>query len=128
MAGAMLPTQYASHVTEVRFRRTLFGYHPDDVRRHLDVVSGWFWLTGLDELLHERMRELTERAERRREAAEREATGILADARREADSIRRAAHEERRAILEQARRQAALERRGSSRVGRPVGARARTSA
>jgi DivIVA domain-containing protein len=124
----MLPNQYADYVTQVRFRRTLFGYHPDDVRQHLDAVSGWFSLAGLDELLNERTRELAEQAERRLGAAEREATQTLADARREADSIRRTAREERRAILEQARRQAALERRGSSRVGRPVGARARTSA
>jgi cell division septum initiation protein DivIVA len=118
----MLPNEYADYVARVRFRRTLFGYHPDDVCRHLDVVSGWFSLAGLDELLNERMRELAEQGERRLDAAEREATQILADARREAAGIRRAAREERRAILGQARRQAALERRGSSRVGRPVGA------
>jgi DivIVA domain-containing protein len=124
----MLPFEYADYVARVRFRRTLFGYHPGDVRRHLDTVSGWFSLAGLDELLNERTRELAELAERHLGAAEREATQVLADARREAEAIRRAAREERGAILEQARRQAALERRGSSRVGRPVGARDRTSA
>ena len=119
----MRPSGYGAYVLRYRFRRSLFGYHPDDVRRHLNVVSGWFSLAGLEELLDEQVRELTDQAEQRRGEAEKEATRILADARREAAEIRRAAREERRAILEQARRQAALERRGRSRVGRPVGAR-----
>jgi hypothetical protein len=119
----MPPSDYAHYVRRVRFRRRLFGYHPDDVHHHLYVVSGWFSLAGLDELLEERVRELADQAEQRLGGAEKEATRILADARREAVKIRRAAREEGRAILEQARRQAALERRGRSRVGRPVGAR-----
>ena len=119
----MPPSDYAHYVRQVGFRRRLFGYHPDDVRRHLYVVSGWFSLAGLDELLDERMRELADQAEQRLVEAEKEATRILADARREAHGIRRAAQDEGRVILEQARRQAALERRGRSRVGRPLGGR-----
>jgi cell division septum initiation protein DivIVA len=119
----MPPSNYASYVHQAQFRRRLFGYHPDDVRRHLHVVSGWFSLAGLDELLDEQVRELADQAEQRLGEAEKEATRIVADARREADETRRAAREEGQAILEQARRQAALERRGRSRVGRPVGAR-----
>jgi cell division septum initiation protein DivIVA len=119
----MRPSDYADYVRQERFRRRLFGYHPDDVRDHLYNVSGWFSLAGLDKLLDEQVRELADQAEQRRGEAEKEATRILADARREASEIRRAAREESRAILEQARRQAALERRGRSRVGRPVGAR-----
>jgi hypothetical protein len=119
----MRPSDYADYVRRDRFRRRLFGYHPDDVRQHLYIVSGWFSLAGLDELLDEQVRKLADQAEQRRGEAEKEATRILADARREASEIRGAAREEGRAILEQARRQAALERRGRSRVGRPVGAR-----
>jgi DivIVA domain-containing protein len=119
----MVPTNYAHYVHRVRFRRRLLGYHPADVRRHLDIVSGWFSLAGLEGLLDERVRALADQAERRVDEAQREATRIVAQARQEAAAIRRNAREEARATLEQARREAALERRGRSRVGRPVGAR-----
>jgi DivIVA domain-containing protein len=119
----MIPTDYGQHVREVRFRRRLFGYHPDDVRRHLRLVSGWFSLSGVDALLDERVRELADQAEQRLREAEEDANRLLAEARREADMIRRTAGEEARATLEQARREAALERRGRSRVGRPLGRR-----
>ena len=117
------PPDWVHHIRSVRFRRRLFGYHPDDVHKHLHRVSGWFSMAGLDELLDERMRELADQADQRRREAETEATRVLAEARREADAIQRAAREESRAILEQARGEAALERRGRSRLGRPVGAR-----
>jgi DivIVA domain-containing protein len=117
------PSEYGPYVRQVRFRRRLFGYHPDDVRRHLQVVSGWFSLSGLDELLDERVRELADRAEQRLREAEGEATRVVAEARREAEAIRRTADEKARATLEQARREAALERRGRSRLGRPLGRR-----
>jgi DivIVA domain-containing protein len=117
------PSDYGYHVRQARFRRRLFGYHPGDVRRHLDLVSGWFSLSGVDQLLDERLRELAARAEQRLRDAKEEANRMLAAARREADEIRRTAGEEARATLEQARREAALERRGRSRVGRPLGRR-----
>lgn len=119
----MIPSDYGYHVRQVRFRRRLFGYHPDDVRRHLQLVSGWFSLSGVDELLDERVQELADQAEQRLRDAEEDASRLLAMARREADMILRTAGEEARATLEQARREAALERRGRSRVGRPLGRR-----
>jgi cell division septum initiation protein DivIVA len=119
----MIPSDYGHHVRKVRFRRRLFGYHPDDVRRHLHLVSGWFSLSGVDALLDERIRELADQAEQRLRDAEADANVMLAAAQREADRIRRTAREEAWAILEQARREAALERRGRSRVGRPLGRR-----
>ena len=119
----MIPPDYGHHVRQVRFRRRLFGYHREDVHRHLDRVSGWFALSGVDKLLDERVRELADRAEQRLRDAEEDANVMLAAAQREADRIRRTAREEARATLEQARREAALERRGRSRVGRPLGRR-----
>jgi dsDNA-specific endonuclease/ATPase MutS2 len=82
------------------------------VRNHLDAVSGWFTLTGLDDLFEQRMVE-----------ADRAAAQIIDDARAEAATIIRDAESESRAIRQGARQQAALERRGKSRVGRPVGLR-----
>ena len=93
------------------------------MRRHLDTVAGWFSLAGMDELLDERIREYTARAERRAAEAENETARILAAARREADAIREAARVEAGMVLDDARREAARQRRGWSRVGRPVGAR-----
>ena len=119
----VISPDYGHHVRKVRFRRRLFGYHPEEVRRHLYLVSGWFSLSGVDKLLDERVRELADRAEQRLRDAEEEENRMLAAARREADRIRRTAREEARAILEQARREAALERRGRSRIGRPLGRR-----
>jgi DivIVA domain-containing protein len=119
----VIPPDYGHHVRQVRFRRRLFGYHPEEVRRHLDLVSGWFSLSGVDKLLDERVRDLADRAEQRLRDAEKEGNRMLAVARREADRIRRTAREEAQATLEQARREAALERRGRSRVGRPLGRR-----
>jgi cell division septum initiation protein DivIVA len=119
----MIPSDYGYHVRQVHFRRRLFGYHPDDVRRHLHLVSGWFSLSGVDELLDERVQELADQAEQRLRDAEEDASRLLAMARREADMIRRTAGEEARATLERARREAALESRGRSRVGRPLGRR-----
>jgi|SRR5215211_199732 len=118
-----LAADYSNYVREVHFRRKLFGYHPDDVHGHLHRVSGWFSLSGLDELLDERLRELHDQAEQRLAEAREEASRILADARSEAAGMRDVAQEQARAILGDARRQAELERRGSSRVGRPLGGR-----
>jgi cell division septum initiation protein DivIVA len=123
MVDPMHRTEFAPYVRQAHFRHALFGYRADDVRRHLDLVSGWFSLAGLDDLLSERSRELTDQAEARLRETEKEATQILADARREADEIRRRARQEAQAVVEQARRRAALESRGRSRVGRPVGVR-----
>lgn len=114
---------YSSYVRRVHFRRTLFGYRPDEVNQHLDAVSGWFRLAGLDALLEERSREVLDQAEQRLAEARAEASTILADARQEAASLRTAAEEEARASIERARRDLALERRGMSRVGRPLGSR-----
>jgi regulator of protease activity HflC (stomatin/prohibitin superfamily) len=118
---------FYSLVRGARFRRRLFGYHPDDVHEHLYRVSTWFSLAGIDKLLEERaeerMQKIADQADQRRGEAEAEATRVLTDARREADAIERGAQEASRAILEQARREAALKRRGRSRLGRPVGAR-----
>jgi DivIVA domain-containing protein len=119
----VIPSDYGRHVRQVRFRRRFFGYHREEVRRHLDLVSGWFSLSGVDKLLDERVRELADRAEQRLRDAEEERNRMLAAARREADRIRRTAREEAGATLEQARREGALERRGRSRVGRPLGRR-----
>jgi DivIVA domain-containing protein len=112
---------YSRYVHSVVFRRKLFGYHPDDVDAHLYKVSDWFALSGLDELLDERVRQLRDQAEQRLAEAHEEAAQILADARREAAGMREVAQEHADAVLEDARRQAALERRGRSRVGRPLG-------
>jgi DivIVA domain-containing protein len=116
-----LAVDYSAYVRRVHFRRRLLGYHPGEVDQHLRVVSGWFSLTGLDELLEERSKELHPELESRVADAHREASRILADARREADEIRAAAEEDARAVVERARRQAELERRGRSRIGRPIG-------
>jgi DivIVA domain-containing protein len=119
----VIPSDYGYYVRQVRFRRRLMGYHPEEVDRHLELVSGWFTLSGVDKLLDERVQDLADRAEQRLRDAEEDANVMLAAARREADRIRRTAAEEAQATLEQARREAALERRGRSRVGRPLGRR-----
>jgi cell division septum initiation protein DivIVA len=119
-----LSFDYSRYVLRGHFRRRLLGYRPADVDTHLQVVSGWFSLTGLDKVLEERGRELQEELERRLADAEQEASRILADARRDADEMRAAAEEGARAIVEAARREAALEQRGRSRIGRPLGQRA----
>ena len=119
-----LSFDYSRYVLRGDFRRRLFGYHPADVDRHLQAVSGWFSLTGLDKVLEERGREVHDQAERRLADAEGEASRILADARRDADEMRAAAEEHARAIVERARIEAALEQRGRSRIGRPLGQRA----
>jgi DivIVA domain-containing protein len=119
-----LSANYSRYVRRTDFRRRLFGYRPADVDAHLQTVSGWFSLTGLDKVLEERGRELQEQADRRLAEAEGEASRVLADARRDADEIRAAAEQDARLILERARREAALERRGRSRLGRPLGRRA----
>ena len=107
----MYSTQFAEHVRQGRFRRRLLGFHPDDVKSHLDTVSGWFTLAGMDDLFEQRLVE-----------ADRAAARIVEDARAQAATILRDAQAESRAIREGARQHAALERRGRSRVGRPVGA------
>lgn len=117
---AKLSIDYSGYVRRVRFRRKLWGYHPEDVDKHLSVVSGWFSLTGLDQVLEERSRELHGQAERRLAEAHEEAGRILAEARRDAEELRIAAEENGGAIVERARREAALERRGRSRIGRPL--------
>jgi DivIVA domain-containing protein len=119
-----LSIDYSGYVRRVQFRRRFLGYHPSDVDKHLNLVSGWFSLTGLDEVLEERGRELWNEAERRLADAHREARRIRADARSDAKDARAAAKEEAQAIVEGARREAALERRGRSRIGRPLGLRA----
>jgi DivIVA domain-containing protein len=118
---AELSFDYSGYVRGVQFRRRLLGYHPADVDKHLNVVSGWFALTGLDEVLEKRGRELQDQAERWLADAHEEASRILEDARRDGDEMRAAAEEEARAIVERARREAA---RGRSRLGRPLGQRA----
>ena len=117
----MLPAYLAHYVTDVEFRRELFGYHRDDVDRHLKAVQGWFSLAGIEEPLRERINEVEADADRRLREADAEATRIVNDARREANEITTTARREVDALLTQARREAELQRRGSSRVGRPVG-------
>ena len=117
----MRPIDYSGYIRRARFRRRLLGYHPSDVDRHLNLVRGWFSLSGLDKVLEARGRELEHQAERRIADAHEEAARILADARREADDLRAAAEEDARALVERARREAALERHGRSRIGRPLG-------
>jgi cell division septum initiation protein DivIVA len=119
--GMLRAAYFAKYVSDVEFRRTLFGYRPDEVHRHLEAVKGWFVLSGIEEPLQQRISELEGDAERRRRDAEAEAARILDEARREAAQIRWNAREEADALLAEARHEAALERRGRSRVGRPVG-------
>ena len=99
----------------------MLGYHPADVDRHLHVVGGWFSLTGLDQLLEERNRELHDQVDSRAADVQQEASRILADARRDADEIRAAAQRDARAVVDRARQEARFEQRGRSRLGRPIG-------
>jgi DivIVA domain-containing protein len=115
----MLPAYFADYVNDVEFRRTLFGYRPDEVHRHLDAVKGWFALSGIEERFRDRLNELEGR---RRREADADAARIVDEARREAAQIRSTAREDAEALVAEARREAELERRGRSRVGRPVGA------
>ena len=117
----MRPAYFAHYVCDVEFRRTLFGYRPDEVHQHLEAVKGWFVLSGIEEPLRERIKEIEGDAEGRRRDAEAEAARIVDEARREADEIRTTAREEADALLAEIRREAELERRGRSRIGRPVG-------
>ena len=117
----MRPAYFAHYVTDVVFRRELFGYHRDDVERHLKAVQGWFSFAGIEEPLQDRINELQADADRRLREANAEAARIVNDARRQAREITSTASREADALLAQARREAELERRGSSRIGRPVG-------
>jgi cell division septum initiation protein DivIVA len=124
----MRPADFAHHVTNVEFGRTLFGYRPVEVRGHLDLVKGWFVLAGIEDVLagieeqlEERISELEGEAERRRRDAEADSARMVEEARREAEQIRSTARQEADALLAEARREAELERRGRSRIGRPVG-------
>lgn len=116
----MLPSEFARYVTQIQFRRALFGYRPADVHQHLHAVKGWFSLAGIEEPLQERLREVEAEADRRLRAADVEAARIVDEARREAEQIGRAARQEAHALFADARREAELERRGRSRIGRPV--------
>ena len=117
----MIPAYFAQHVTDVEFRRRLFGYRPDDVHGHLAAVRGWLSLAGVEEPLRERIAEIEGDAERRRRESEAEAARILDEARSEAEQIRASARHDADTILVEARLEAERERRGSSRIGRPVG-------
>ena len=101
---------FGHYVKSAHFRRTLLGYHPRDVDAHLDVVSGWFSLAGLDDVLDELVDESREEAER-----------IVREAHEEAAAVRQAAESEARSLVEQARGRAALDGRGRVQVGRPLG-------
>jgi cell division septum initiation protein DivIVA len=117
----MRPADFAHHVTNVEFGRTLFGYRPVEVRGHLDLVKGWFVLSGIEEQLQERISELEGEAERHRRDAEADSARMVEEARREAEQIRSTARQEADALLAEALREAELGRRGRSRIGRPVG-------
>lgn len=125
------------HLVVREFPRSFHGYDRAAVRRHLENITTWLSLSGLDDLVRERFNEQdplgrqlriqaeTEadqiRAAARREAehhrelgaqAERDAEQVRADARREADEIRASANRDADRLLADGRARAAAERRG----------------
>ena len=97
----------AKTIREVEFREKLRGYNPDDVDTFLERVAA-----GID-LLHDRLRQVTDRAERAERRAEESVGGddalrrTLVLAQRTADLAITEAREQAVAIVEEAKSQAA---------------------
>src|SRR3954447_1836191 len=107
---------HAVFVVQRSFRRVRRGYDPDEVERHLQLVSEWFTKTHAGESLREYEHSQRERlraearlggARIRAEATAREAEAELAAAREEAAALLEQARAEAVALAEQARAQAA---------------------
>ena len=122
-------------VVQRSFRTVRRGYDPDEVDRHLELVSQWFTSTDVGQAFTHRRRELEEReravaareaeqarlvegarleadatlegACRRADAAAEAAERTLADAHAEAETIRADAERQRAEILDAARAEAA---------------------
>src|SRR3954462_2077307 len=107
---------HAVFVVQRSFRRVRRGYDPDEVERHLQLVSEWFTKTHAGESLREyehSQREgleaeaTLEGARIKAEATAREAEAELAAAREEAAALAEQARAEAGALVEQARAEAA---------------------
>src|SRR3954452_22826538 len=107
---------HAVFVVQRSFRRVRRGYDPDEVERHLQLVSEWFTKTHAGEAAREYEHSKRERLEAdatlegariKAEATTREAEAPLARAREEAAAILEAARTEAAGIVDQARLDAA---------------------
>jgi DivIVA domain-containing protein len=96
-------------VVQRTFTRVRRGYDPEEVDRHLQLVSGWFTEKRMGEIARDieaRAAEAEERARRTLEGAQLEADATLEGARKRADALiaeaRREAEAERERILSDA--------------------------
>src|ERR671933_279078 len=96
---------HAVFVVQRSFRRVRRGYDPEEVERHLQLVSEWFTKTHAGEAAREYEQSHRERLEA---DATLEGARLKAEATtREADAALARAHEEAAGIVEQARAEAA---------------------
>jgi DivIVA domain-containing protein len=109
VSGSRHGQSLALFVVQRTFPRVRRGYDPDEVDRHLELVSRWFASTpGGEAFAHERTRlaERSREVERELHGAQVEAEAILEGARRRADADARSAA----GLLDQARAEAEAER------------------
>src|SRR3954466_5513785 len=109
MGMARTGESHAVFVVQRSFRRTRRGYDPEEVDRHLQLVSEWFTKTHAGESAREYEHSLRERIEAdatlegariKAEATNREADAPRAAARDDAASTLAGAREEADAILD----------------------------
>src|SRR5829696_1209514 len=110
---------FKTYVVQRTFRTVRKGYDPDEVDRHLELVSRWFTATDAAKALREERQRIEEReraaaereagAERSLEGVRMEAEATIAGAHRRAEADERAAREDRAVAareLEEARAEA----------------------
>jgi len=107
-------------VVQRTFTRVRRGYDPDEVDRHLQLVSGWFSAGRMGQMARDAQRAADEAEERARRAVE--------GARIEADATLEGARKRADALLEEARREAEAQRKRIAAAAREEAAHATAEA